>query len=74
MMNFKQITIEEGKKAHANGRAVLLLGDSYNENDMVSVEIGGELVMPEEDFTEALVAYDFLVCGQHEKVRCYLLD
>ncbi|MGN0946600.1 MAG: hypothetical protein ACI4N8_08920 [Megasphaera sp.] len=70
----KQISIDEARKAHENGLAVLLLGDSWNENDDISVDIGGELVLPSDDFTERLVGYDFLACGEHEKVRCFLLD
>lgn len=69
----KQVSIDEARKAHENGQAVLLLGDSWNEKDEISVEIGGELVLPTDDFTEHLVVYDFLSCGEHERVRFYLL-
>ena len=69
----KQISIDEAKKAHKNGLAVLLLGDSWNENDDISVDIGGELVLPSDDFTEHLIGYAFLSCGEHERVRCFLL-
>ena len=69
----KQITVQEARKAHENGYAVLLLGDSWNENDEISVEIGGELVLPTDDFTEHLIGYDFLSCEEHERVRCFLL-
>lgn len=69
----KQIIVQEARKSHENGHAVLLLGDSWNENDEISVEIGGELVMPTDDFTEHLIGYDFLSCGEHERVRCFLL-
>ncbi len=71
MMN--QVSIDEARKAHENGHAVLLLGDSWNEKDEISVEIGGELILPMDDFTAHLIGYDFLSCGEHERVRCFLL-
>jgi hypothetical protein len=46
----KQVSIDEARKAHENGHAVLLLGDTWDKNDEISVEIGGELVLPTDDF------------------------
>ena len=69
----KQVSIDEARKAHIQGKSVLLLGTEWNEKDEISVEIGGELVLPADDFTEHLIGYDFLSCGEHERVRCFLL-
>ena len=69
----KEVNIDTARKAHENGLAILLLGDTWNEKDEISVEIGGELILPTDDFTEHLIGYDFLSCGEHERVRCFLL-
>ena len=51
----KEVNIDTARKAHENGLAILLLGDTWNEKDEISVEIGGELVLPTDDFTEHLI-------------------